>query len=269
VTKRSGGYCAWGRHAFSRVGSLGGTQNSASTQWSPRLQSVSVGGRVYRRGMPYKQPFLKLVVSGLLYKVETFSFGLSLIDPNVPGGAGPPPNSVPGAIVNAVTALFGSPIICYDAQVTTIKLNQIGTNGRYMNNETVLHEYVPPSGGGATATPPPQIAWCVSLATAAARGRAHAGRFYLPLPSAQVVHQVGALGTGQVQQDLIEVDKFLKAVDGAIPGYRIGVVSNLGTGEQRVVTHARYGAVLDTIRSRRTKIAENYQVGTPLRTGAP
>jgi len=219
--------------------------------------------------MVYKQPFLKLVVSGEIYAVETFAFGLSLIDPNVPGGAGPPPQSVPAAIVNAVTALFSSPIISWDAKVSTIKLNQIGVNGRYANNETVLHEFIPPFSEGGHASPHAQLAWCVSLMTAAARGRAHAGRFYLPLPTAQATHQQGGIGTGQVQQDLLTVDTFLKAVDSAVPGYRIGVVSNIGEGAQRVVTHARYGAVIDTMRSRRTKIPENYQTGTPLRAGAP
>jgi hypothetical protein len=57
------------------------------------------------------------------------------------------------------------------------------------------------------------------------------------------------------------VTTWLKAINAALGAWQIGVVSNLGVGAQELVTNARFGRVLDTIRSRRDKFTEDYALG--------
>lgn len=213
--------------------------------------------------MVYAAPFLRLVVIGKLYQLEDFSFSMSLI--NAAGGAAPPtPSEVPPAIVTAVQTLFSSVRMSSQAKCTMIKLNLIGTDGRYVGDDTVFHEFVPPVGSGANTGVAPQLSYVVGLETAATRGRASRGRFYLPLPADAVDPANGTLSTATQTSWKASVDPFLSAVNGAMAGWTLGVTSNIGAGTQRGVTNARYGRVLDTMRSRRDKFAESYIAGASL-----
>ena len=212
--------------------------------------------------MPYSQPFLRVVFSGTLYFTEEFSFGLSLV--RIAPGTDDPPTVVPQGIIDAVTDLWADQVICGAAALTTIKVNEIGTNGRYTQDETVEYEFDPPIAGGSSSVyTPPQIAYCVSLATASRRGPAHAGRFYLPVPSRPIGNS-GMLSDTERARYQTAVDTFLGEVYQSVIGYGIGVVSKIGAGAQRRVTHARYGRVLDTIRSRRESLDESYTDGEDL-----
>lgn len=212
--------------------------------------------------MVYSRPFLRLVAIGSLYThQESFSFSMSLIseavDPEIP-------DEVPPALVTAFEAWWQSPaMISNAAELEVLKLNHIGTNGRYTQPGTVLYEY--PDGIKNTSTfyPPAQIAYAVSLRTAFTRGRAHAGRFYIPLPSVQP-NSLGTLADPDVGKIANPTETLLRVIDNVLPDWGLGIVSNLGAGAQHKVTHARYGRVLDTIRSRRANLPENYIEGEPL-----
>lgn len=212
--------------------------------------------------MVYYQPFLRLVAQGKLYGVEDFAFSMSYI---VEKGVTPnPPETVPNAVLTAFQTFWADTVIGQGARLTTIKLNLIDVDGKYAGQETVRHDFNAPGlAAGGVLLPPPQISYVVSLQTAYARGRAHAGRFYLPLPS-YGVDNTGRLPLSAVQNIQGDTDTFLSALQTAVPGWELGVVSNVGTGEQRGVTHARYGRVLDTVRSRREKFLEEYVTGTTL-----
>lgn len=82
------------------------------------------------------------------------------------------------------------------------------------------------------------------------------------MPSKGPTSGTGVLAEGDVQQIQTSVDALLTGIAAAVPGYRLGVTSNLGTGTERNVIGARYGRVLDTVRSRREKFTENYYAGT-------
>ena len=165
--------------------------------------------------------------------------------------------------MTAFSTFFSANPISGSAQLTTLKLNEIGPNGRYANDSTtVVHDYgLPGIPGVGLAKYPPQIALAVSLKTAASRGRAHAGRFYLPTPPA-------AMGTdGRVTPAAItdlntHVGNLLNSINTSVPGWRLGVTSDIGEGTQRVITGFTIGRTFDTIRSRRTSIPEGY--GTPV-----
>jgi hypothetical protein len=212
--------------------------------------------------MPYIAPFLRLVASGTLFGIEDFSFGLSFRDNNPT--TQPPPDEVPQEIIDAYTDLWASNIISSSARLKTLKLNLIGTNGRYVGNDTVLYDF---PGNGIVSTTntdtPAQIAYCVTLRTDAARGRAHAGRFYLPVPAAGA-NTAGVIDASTLSTFSFNIDTFLKALNESMVDWQLAVMSDIGTGTVRTVTHAAYGRVLDTIRSRREKLPEAYIEGEPL-----
>jgi len=207
--------------------------------------------------MTYAKPFLRLVLQGYLYNEDVWSLSMSLIA-NVDGAN--PPDEVPPALISAVQAYWAgsTPIVSAHASVATIKLNEIGTNGKYTSPTTVLYDFDPRLNGTGGSTPAPQVSLAISLTTAIARGRAHAGRYYLPIPAPQA-QATGRLSAQAVGEQVSAAQTFLEAVNAAVPGYDVGVTSNLGTGTQQLVTGVRVGDVLDTIRSRRSAFQETYQ----------
>lgn len=213
--------------------------------------------------MTYLRPFLRLVAIGRLFGVEDFSFSMALAPTAV--SPGNPPSEVPTALVTAFQDFWGSAPISNSARLVTLKLNEIGTNGRYTGDETVLYDFA--AGAGLPGTAPTQVwaqlAYCVSLETDAARGRAHAGRFYLPMVSKNPTTN-GAMSQGDVEAIRDVTDDLLDAINAAVPGYQLAITSDLGSGTERYVTNARYGRVMDTIRSRREKIPEDYIQGEAL-----
>jgi hypothetical protein len=126
-----------------------------------------------------------------------------------------------------------------------------------VGDETVLYDFDPPIVGSAATIYPPQVALAVSLRTAITRGRAHAGRFYMPAPAVPIG------GNGKIQPSTQEsllntLKTFLDDVNEAMAPWQVGVTSKIGAGAQQRVTHVALGQVFDTIRSRREKFDEAY-----------
>lgn len=219
--------------------------------------------------MAYPGNFFRLVCSGKLVGSETFSYGLTFAKEFTTGSS---PDEVPAGVVDAVTAFHSNANIGIGnaAVLTTIKFNEIDTSGRYANSgETVLHEFDPGVPGTGNTSMPPQVALAITLRTAKTRGRAHAGRFYIPLLS----HSIGTdgrLSAAQASQIGERATTFLNDLNTALAGIgRLAVVSDVGTGAQNNVTHIEVGRVLDTMRSRRRSLEEDRQIGQPLAPAAP
>lgn len=210
--------------------------------------------------MTYPRPFLRLVVNGTLANNrEQFSFGCSFIGAT-DGGMGSAPSEVPPEIVTATAVLFNLSTGVVDGGVylTNLKLNLIGTDGRYVDqSDTVQHDYAEPVGSNGMPDYPPQIATVVTLRTGARRGLASRGRFYLPPPSFNV-EGGGVLSEVSAATIRDRVATWLQACEAALPGFDLGVVSNVREGAERRVTGIDVGRALDTMRSRRTKVPENY-----------
>lgn len=217
--------------------------------------------------MAYPTPFLRLVLSGTLHGFEQFSVGLSLI----PSFNGDPtddaPDEVPASVITAVENFWESGNVSNRAPLTTLKLNMIDTNGRYLNQgNTVVHDFGTPGiYGGGQFLYPPQVALAVTLRTRLSRGRAHAGRFYLPSPSAQVQDdgRITEIAATDIATDVVT---FIDALNAALPNFRVGVASDVGSGAMEPVTGVTVGRTLDTIRSRRTSIPEAYPPILPVAT---
>lgn len=216
--------------------------------------------------MTYPGPFLRLVASGTLHDVEQWSWGLSLVPSFNNDPQNDAPDAVPPAIVSAVQTFHSGTYISKAARLTTLKLNLIGPNGRYLNEgETVVHDYGNPgvAGPGPNILFPPQIALAVSLLTARSRGLANKGRFYLPSPSIGVSDD-GRIGANMAEAVAGQVTTMLTAINDALPGFVVGVASDTRTGAFQPVTNVRVGRVLDTIRTRRSRLKEDYYVAGPI-----
>lgn len=214
--------------------------------------------------MVYPANFLRLVASGTLYNAETFSFGMSLV-PNFTGDPDPDPALYIDDIAADVAAYFNSVGVDNSARLTLLKLNLIGPNGRYVSDEeTIQHEYDPVVTGNGSGNPAPQVALAISLMTDRLRGRAHAGRFYLPVPTV-ALGEDGRLTVPQATNYATATTTLLNDINATIPsGWDVGVASDIGTGRFETVRRVRVGRVLDTIRSRRRSLDEAYVVGADL-----
>jgi len=152
-----------------------------------------------------------------------------------------------------------------DHKLVSIKLNRIGTDGRYVDSVAREHIYPTPVAGGYSAAlgakVAPQLAQVVTLRTRLERGRGSKGRIYLP---------------GNITMDSVQTDGRLTAANALLSAQavrslivslnsnytligRVGVASNAGAGKFEHVTATACGRVLDTMRSRRSSLAEDYQ----------
>lgn len=213
--------------------------------------------------MVYPTPFLRLVVIGTLYGKETFTYSLSLAPT---GGGSNAPSEVPAGVISALTTFHTDTQVACGNQtfLTAIKLNEIGTNGRYVSqSDTVMHEFETGIAGGAIATLPAQCALAITLRTDIKRGRAHSGRFYIPRLGGPVAN-TGFIPAAQVTGLVTASTALLNSLNAAVPGYAVAVMSDIGTGARRFVRNVEVGQVVDTIRSRRTSLDEARVAGPEL-----
>lgn len=213
--------------------------------------------------MAYPGNHLRLVVSGYLPGGEAFSWGL-----NFHGNFSTPdgPDVVPQAVIDAVTTFHtDTRVPVSDAAVLTmIKLNEIGPDGRYVSrSETVMHEFETGIPGSGTPGLPNQCALAVTLRTAAKRGLAHSGRFYLPCLRGLSLAG-GQIQAGNAEMISDQVTVLLNSLNAALDPWRVSVLSDVRDGAARPVTHVEVGRVIDTMRSRRASIPEAYVTGAPL-----
>jgi hypothetical protein len=218
--------------------------------------------------MAYPGQFVRLAIIGTLYG-EEWNTTLAIV-PSALGELGMP------AVDAATLAGVASDVAAWwptvgtngahinnNVRLTRIKLNRLGTNGRYV--DAVAQEHVYPSyiSGGAPASPlpAPQLTTVVSLRTAIERGRGSKGRMYLP-PTASIntlstdgrMSTTGALQAANGAKALFVLLNTRYTLVG-----RVGVASNAGTGRFEHVTRVAAGRVIDTMRSRRSTLLEDYQ----------
>ena len=221
--------------------------------------------------MTYPGSFHRLVVYGTLY-TDIFNFSLTFVPSAGDGDFVGEPNT---ALLDAFAPLISNwwddtvtvdgPGIITQAKLVGFKLNRIGPSGRYADDVTHEHVYAAPILGAVNSTYPPQNAVAVTVRTAVERGLASKGRFYLP-----PVGAFGSLATdGRMSitqaQDIADACKRLITSlnaaeaawdDGGEGRGTVGVASDRGIGMFRIATHVSVGRVVDTMRSRRSSLAE-------------
>lgn len=225
--------------------------------------------------MVYAAPFHRLVLIGNLYS-DVWNTTLAMV-PDGGGGTLPP---VSDELLEAVATVVGSWFIetatggvgigiSQRATLTSIKLNRIDTDGRYMDPDTMEHTYGTPPAGPVNVNPAPQLTLALTL-----RGpneRAHAGRGRMYFPPTGTVTSVGTDGRVSVADALQHskgglnllsavADAYLTESVGAVAG----IASRTGAGAFQPVIQVSTGRVVDTMRSRRNKQLEDPQYwGTP------
>jgi hypothetical protein len=220
--------------------------------------------------MPYPAPFHRLVIGGKLY-TDDFNTTLSLIPT---GGASLP--AVSDDLLDAVATVVGSWFddsiggtppgigIITSCTLTYIKLNRIGTDGRYVDAETKEHVYDTPIAGSRNAFIAPQLTVALTLRGTNERARAGRGRMFMP-PSS-VITSIGSDGRMDAATVLDHAKgglQLLSAIDDAYLAEGVsavaGIASASGSGAFQGVAQVSAGRVVDTMRSRRNKLDEDPQ----------
>lgn len=226
--------------------------------------------------MAYATPFHKIVAIGT-QGADIFNWTLN-VAPSDATPLGPSNSGFTDNIANLIAAWHvkssgaGGPGHFSSVKLTSVKVNRIGTDGKYMDSTTFESVFGSPLAGSQTGAFIPQAAMCVTLRTAVARGRGSRGRFYLP--PIQAMNPSALSSDGAIDGDLYQaplvanIKDLLDDINGAYaePGIdglgRVSVVSNIGAGVSRAVTVVSLGRVVDTIRSRRNKLDEAYKDAT-------
>lgn len=223
--------------------------------------------------VPTYQPHIRVTASGLLGggaasagAPERFSFGFALTTNDGSNPLFDANSTLWSDVANDVALFFAdaNAHIGSGARLTEVKCAHIGADGKYTGPPATFAKDVP--GGFATSIRyPPQVSLAVSLVTNTygARGR---GRFYLPNPVAPV--EMPDLTIGATTAEAIEgaVATMLRNVNNE-PGLdmldlAVAVASSYGKNHR--VTSVRVGRALDTVRSRRRSLVEDYRVPTAL-----
>lgn len=207
--------------------------------------------------MAFEGNHLYLQWGGKLPGAESWSCGLRLYGTTL--GAETSAQSLLSGAAAAVSAYHQDTGLALspNAKLSFVKLNAIDTEGRYLNqltNQSILADLA--GGGGSAPVYPNQIALAISLTTGFSRGRAHSGRYYLPMPTFGL-DSAGRFAAPNADAASDATDSFVAALNGLSAGWKVAVMSKLGT--HRLVTGNRVGRVYDTQRRRRRSLVEDYQ----------
>lgn len=210
-------------------------------------------------------PHRKVTLAGTLGTApgEFFSFGFAMDESHFTLGQD---QVAFEEIRGECIGFFTSPLsyIHPRAVLRQVKIAKIGADGRYVDGPIFDDSLASPGGAGGATLHPFQVSLAVSLVTDR-RGPSGKGRFYLPLPVAGVTD--AGLVSGDITQDVaLRVATFLDAVanrNGADTAQPAVVVAST-KGFLSPVRGVRVGRVLDTIRTRRRSLEEQYGAVVPM-----
>lgn len=191
---------------------------------------------------------------------ETWQFGLRLDSGFTTSGE--PTQTQLNTIRDAYATMHATASFSPTARYIGMKWAKIGEDGKYVGGgDSITTFLATPLGGGSgtgsSVSAFPQICVVVSLTTDRLRGYASRGRFY-SAPTNLPVGSDGRLAVAAAVSLRDRAKTFLDTVNGAGLG-PVTVYSNVGEGLKREVTGVRVGRVVDTMRSRRSSLDEDYQ----------
>jgi len=222
--------------------------------------------------MPFDRESLHITCNGQLGTgggagEEIFSFGFR--------ASGLPGFDAQGALegldMTAIADLIGAWFVSAGmhlhnhARLLSVKIAAIGTTGLYLEGadpREVMPTLGPLGGADAAVRYPNQVAFCVSTRSATSIGRATKGRFYLPLPADGInmngkVDAARASGRASLTAAMFtSLNTLLESGSG--DDSNLVIMSAVGTGRTLGITKVRCGVVLDTMRSRRNALTEDY-----------
>lgn len=225
--------------------------------------------------MAYPAPFHRLVLIGTLYS-DIFNTTIAMVPT---GGGGSLPavtQELADAVRGEVELWFNDPLnasapfgpgIISSAALTSIKLNRIGTDGRYMDPEAIESVCPTPFPGLSSATPPAQLSIAATLRGSNPRALAGRGRMFLP-PSSIVttMDSTGRISSANAVSYANSVSRLCAILNDVYITEGVtavaGIASNTRTGAFQAVVDVTVGRTVDTIRSRRNKIPEDFVTAT-------
>jgi hypothetical protein len=162
-----------------------------------------------------------------------------------------------------VASAWAGLVPCNRFRLTTVKLSWLGTDGLIAPDSEPVYGAL--SGGaivggestGASTHWPGQCSPVVSLETSATRGRAHAGRCYLP-PVCSAINSDGTMSATVRDRCVSFMAAIINSVNATTNVGSVSVMSPLDTGHTRTVTGVKGGLIVDTQRRRRRSLAETY-----------
>jgi hypothetical protein len=150
-----------------------------------------------------------------------------------------------------------------DAYLDWLKVNNIGTDGKYSSQVSHTFSWDGTKTGSATPTgQPPFVTAAVSLLTALTRGPGHRGRIYLPLTLALTPQ--GTLSALQQAQCNGIARSLLTTIAGVTDanGTVIPIVASKVNGSRAAINAVATGSVFDVQRRRKEQILETYVTRT-------
>ena len=228
--------------------------------------------------MAYLPNSARIVFGGALYDhTEQWSCSLGLHR-----WSGSDPVPTPASVATTIENWFAGSTMRISGAATLeyLKLNEIDGEGHYKDKSNTAQKLwgMPYPKGGIDRTSVggtvfPQLTVAVSLQTAAQRGYASKGRFFLPVPCIDA-DQKGRIDATTAGNMATATAGMLQAINNTISvdrtGWQISVLS--ASGAARHVTGVRIGNVMDTQRRRRESWPEVYYSaaisGVPLDPGA-
>lgn len=199
------------------------------------------------------QTLYRLVWGGRLFDTEGWSCSLHV-------GSAAGLNLAASTFNAALVAWMARPgsAISSAARLDFVKFNQINPlTAKYSlpsSNEVIQNDLAV----GVASPQLPQLSLAVSTRTVFARGRAHAGRFYPPSGVVSSVQPDGRVSSAAAIAAASSAATLLQGINTAVgAGSRVVVFSRVGQFAEPV-TNVRVGRVMDTMRSRRTSLLEDY-----------
>lgn len=224
--------------------------------------------------MAYAHKNLKITFGGRLYgNQEIWTNGLTVghEDKDFDGFVYQGDDVTRRAIRDAIVEWFTSrdAYISQDAKLEWVKFAVIGTDGKYAVgddggyelNETLDFDAY---SGGEDRQVAPQLSVALTLETAVRRGAGRYGRIYPPLTGVSgtdgydVHYQSRASAFAKLINDINDCMDGPLTDDSVQP--RVIVASNVGSGRNATVANIKVGKVIDTQRSRRNALTEDYTV---------
>lgn len=217
--------------------------------------------------MAYPSPFHRLVLIGTIYG-DIWNTTVSLI-PTI--GTPPPVSQMHLDLISTTvgqwfpkTIANGGLQFSPNVKLTSIKLNRIDVDGHYMDPDAMEKTYATPISGGGTYNGPPQLTIAATLRGANDRALAGRGRMYFPLSeNCQTVASDGRLQAAQSLAFATNVKGLMANLDQAYLansiGCKVGVASKTRGGAFQALHQVTVGRVVDTMRSRRSSLAEDPQ----------
>lgn len=207
------------------------------------------------------QPHYRLAFGGPLCVVEQWSCRLNITSATTLPDSAEADAMLPD-LVDAISTWVASSGANLSAatELSWVKFNEINALGHYVDaDNSRVSEVNPAVAGYGTLKVPPQVAIVVSLRTAHARGKAHAGRMYTPA----LFCAPTSAGLGNDYDAIVTAATLLlNTINGVVTPAGVSIIS--ATGESNAVTRVAVGKVFDTMRTRRRGLAEEYTLGAVL-----